>query len=127
MSQPDFEHYRSLEPEISRQTERNTIKIQGSLTSVTKDSQAGTTQVAGIDVEELQAALRSMEGQKVVYLTAPFSVQQGNSDKGWHPGTCVPYCDYEKMMTGLTEELKKFESMQGCYPFAEMFIGRPES
>lgn len=125
MSQPDFEHYRTLEPELTRQTEENTIRIQGNMTLVTKESAEGSTQVVSVDVDELQAALGRMEGQKVVYITAPFAVAQGDT-AGWHPGTCVPHCDYEKMKPGLSEELKKFEDIKGCYPFVKMLVDRSE-
>lgn len=123
MSQPDFDHYRTLAPELTEQTENNTIRIQGKLSSVTRDTVKGTTQVASIDVEELQAALNSMEQHKVVYVSAPFAVAQG-STVGWHPGTCVPNCNYEKMKPGLGEELNMFEDILGCYPFIKMFTNR---
>ena len=125
MSQPDFAHYRILEPELTKQTEDNTIRIQGDLSTVVRDWGEGSTRVASIDIEDLKAALSHMEGHRVVYVSAPFSVAQGNT-AGWHPGTCVPNCDYEKMKPGLTEELKLFEDIKGCFPFAKMLVDRSE-
>ena len=122
MSQPDFAHYHALEPELTKQTEQNTIRIQGNLTSVVRDWEEGSTQVASIDVEDLKAALSRMEGQRVVYVTAPFAVSQGDI-AGWHPGTCVPKCHYDQMKPGLKTQLVQFQDIQGCFPFAKMLVG----
>lgn len=126
MSQPDFEYYRTLEPELTRKTEQNTIHITGELvSSVTKETAEDATKVTSIDVEDLQTALNGMADQRVVYVSAPFAVAQGDK-AGWHPGTCVPHCAYDKMKPGLVDELLKFESIQGCYPFVKMLVDRSE-
>lgn len=113
---------------MTRQTSDNTIKLQGRLVPVVNEASSDSTQAVSVDGETLQAALRSIHGKKVVYVSAPFAVSQGKgNDDGWYAGTCVPRCDYEKMQAGLSE-LKRFEEKYGgCSAFAAMLVGKTES
>lgn len=124
MSEPDFQHYRSIAPDLTERNTSNTLMIGGPLAQgykVTRDTEPDSTAVIPVDLHELDQALKRMADHHVVYVSAPFAVAEGDT-AGWHPGTCVPNCNYEGINRDLPAALRKFESIHGCYPFAGTLV-----
>jgi hypothetical protein len=135
MSLPDFEYYRAFAPDLTMQHANNTLHIAGPMVKATSapaddrisadsgtsaedsTSASDSTLATSVDLHNLHHMLQRMNEHHVIYITAPFVVSEG-STVGWHPGTCVPNCDYASTSPDLPKSLKRFESKEGCYPFA---------
>lgn len=123
LSTPDFEEYRRRRPKLTIQTAANTWNVPGELASV---GDPATTPVRVVSVTTLRDALARYEGEHVLFLSEPIAVADSSPvTAGWFSSTCVPRCDYDSLAPGLAADLRRFESIEACHPFAGHLLPAP--